>query len=205
MTYNALGQLTIRRASHVEPDEWGRWTADLTPIAGPLQDIPPRSVFQQQIERVLDAFQQRSLPLLVEFCTWLVTLNGRVLPKSPVGHAIHYVLPAGMVSFATAKMAALAIDNNLAERTLRPCAIGRKNWNFLGNDRDGRTAAVLFSFTASCKANQVEPWAYLRDVITQLADRHCDAPPTEEFLTQLLPDVWLRTHPEAHRPWSPPT
>ena len=119
-----------------------------------------------------------------------------------MGQAIHYVLPRwdGFVRYC--EDGALAIDNNLAERTLRPCAIGRKNWNFLGNDRGGRTAAVLFSFTASCKANQVEPWAYLRNVITQLADRHCDAPPTEEFLTQLLPDVWLRTHPEAHRPRS---
>ena len=146
--------------------------------------------------------QQRSLPLLAEFRTWLVTLTGRVLPKSPVGQAIHYVLPRweGLVRYC--EDGALAIDNNLAERTLRPCAIGRKNWLFLGNDRGGRTAAILFSFTASCKANQVEPWAYLRDVITQLADRRRDAPPTEEFLTQLLPDVWLRTHQEAQRKWS---
>jgi transposase len=91
---------------------------------------------------------------------------------------------------------ALAIDNNLAERTLRPCAIGRKNWLFLGDDRGGRTAAVLFSFTASCKANQVEPWAYLRDVLVQLSSASPPAAAT------LLPDEWLDAHPEARRCWS---
>ena len=90
--------------------------------------------------------QERSLPVLAEFYTWLTALAGRVLPKSPVGQAIHYVLPRWEGLTRYCEDGALAIDNNLAERTLRPCAIGRKNWLFLGNDRGGRTAAVLFSF-----------------------------------------------------------
>jgi hypothetical protein len=109
--------------------------------------------------------QERSLPVLAEFQTWLTTLACRVLPKSPIGQAIHYVLPRweGLTRYCAD--GTLAIDNNLAERTLRPLAIGRKNWLFLGNDRGGHTAAILFSIMASCKANQVEPWAYLRDVL----------------------------------------
>jgi transposase len=106
-----------------------------------------------------------------------------------VGQAIHYVLPRWEGLTRYCEDGALAIDNNLAERTLRPCAIGRKNWLFLGNDRGGRTAAVLFSFMASCKANQVEPWAYLRDVIVQLTDQPRDAVPAEAFIRQLLPDA----------------
>lgn len=140
--------------------------------------------------------------MLAEFHTWLTALAGRILPKSPVGQAIHYVLPRWEGLARYCEDGALAIDNNLAERTLRPCAIGRKNWLFLGNGRGGHTAAILFSIMASCKANQVEPWAYLREVITQLADQPRDANPANEFLKQLLPDDWLRHHPESHRSWS---
>lgn len=146
--------------------------------------------------------QERTLPLLAQFREWLVSLTGRVLPKSPLGQAVQYVLPRwdGFARFC--EDGALAIDNNLSERTLRPCAIGRKNWLFLGNDRGGRTAAILLSFTASAKANQVEPWAYLYSAITQLANQTRDPQSFAKLLTELLPDAWLHAHPEAHRPWS---
>jgi len=141
----------------------------------------------------------RSLPLLAEFHAWLEALAGRVLPKSPLGQAAHYVLPrwAGLVRYCEQPF--LSIDNNLSERTLRCCAIGRKNWLFVGNDRGGHTAAVLFSFTASCKANQVEPWAYLRDTILRLASATSHS---AAELDDLLPDAWFVKHPEARRCWS---
>ena len=146
--------------------------------------------------------QARALPLLTEFRAWLLSLTGRVLPKSPFGQTVHYVLPRweGFVRYC--EDGALAIDNNLSERTLRPCAIGRKNWLFLGNDRGGRTAAILLSFMASCKANQVEPWAYIRDMITELAKQPRGVTPPSPLLASLLPDAWLATHPEDYRPWS---
>ena len=82
---------------------------------------------------------------------------------------------------------------------MRPCAIGRKNWLFLGSDQGGRTAAILFSMMASCKANQVEPFAYLRDVLSRASALETA---NSSELDALLPDVWLHRHPEAHRPWS---
>ena len=146
--------------------------------------------------------QERALPLLTEFRAWLVALTGRVLPKSPFGQAVHYVLPRweGFVRYC--EDGALAIDNNLSERTLRPCAIGRKNWLFLGNDRGGRTAAILLSFMASCKANQVEPWAYIRAMISTMTEQPRGVTPPSPLLASLLPDAWLASHPEAHRPCS---
>jgi transposase len=140
--------------------------------------------------------RERSLPLLDEVHAWLTQLRTDVLPKSPLGQAIGCLLPRwdGLVRYC--EDPALAIDNNLSERTLQPCAIGRKNWTFLGNDRCGRTAAVLFSFTASYKANSVEPWTDLRDVVLRLA---ATRPGSSAELDALLPDAWLRTHPEAHR------
>jgi transposase len=149
--------------------------------------------------------QAKSLPILAEFRCWLEAAKRQVLPKSPVGEAIGYVLPRweGFVRYCEAGF--LAIDNNLSERMLRPCAIGRRNWTFVGSDRGGQTAAVLYSMIMSAKANSVEPWTWLRDVLTTLAaisSRPDSAGPPVPDLRSLLPDVWLTAHPEATRNWS---
>jgi hypothetical protein len=62
----------------------------------------------------------------------------------------------------------LAIDNNRAERAIKPFALGRKNWLFFGSDKGGRTLATLCSLTATCELRGVNPWAYLKDVLTRL-------------------------------------
>ena len=83
--------------------------------------------------------------------------------------------------------------NNLAERMLRAQAIGRRNWTFLGSDRGGRTAAVLYSLTGTCRHHDIDPFAYLRDILTRLPST-----PTRR-LDELLPDVWFVTHASAQR------
>ena len=75
-------------------------------------------------------------------------------------------------------------------------AIGRKNYLFMGSDNGGKAAAVLYSLMASAKANQVEPFAYLRDLLNQLL---LFSPPA---VAALLPDAWLVAHPESCRCWS---
>ena len=76
------------------------------------------------------------------------------------------------------------------ERAMRPIAISRKSWLFVGSQRAGARAAVLASQVASCKNNLVEPWAYLKNVYTRLADD-----PTGDQLTELPPDIWLNKNP----------
>jgi transposase len=97
------------------------------------------------------------------------------------------------VSIRYCENGALSIDNNLSERSVRPVAIGRKNYLFMGSDNGGKAAAILYSMMASAKANQVEPFAYVRDLLVQLS-RH--SPPA---VATLLPDAWLAAHPEACR------
>lgn len=117
--------------------------------------------------------QKRAVPLLEQFGQWLrgqqASQSGGVLPKSPMGQAIAYALnqwPALNVYTTTGN---LAIDNNVSENALRRVAIGRKNWLFCGSDSGGATAAVLFSLIATCQRRNVEPLAYLRDVLTRIA------------------------------------
>ncbi len=76
------------------------------------------------------------------------------------------------------------IDNNPAENALRGVVIGRKNWLFAGSDRGGKTAAVLYTFIASCQRHDIDPFGYLRDVLT-----HISACPIND-LHQFLPDRW---------------
>lgn len=140
--------------------------------------------------------QEQSLPVLSEFHDWLQTAQRELLPKSPVGRAIHSVLPRWDGLLRYCEDGILSIDNNLSERMVRPVAIGRKNYLFLGSDNGGMAAAILYSIMASAKANQVEPFAYVRDLLVRLSGNHPDD------LSELLPDQWLQTHPESRRRWS---
>jgi hypothetical protein len=85
----------------------------------------------------------------------------------------------------------LAIDDNLAERAVKPLTIGRRNWLFCGNDRGGRTAAILFSMTQTAKRHNHDPFNWLRDLLVRLPllQSSQDAL-TDDLLTPLLPDIW---------------
>jgi hypothetical protein len=121
----------------------------------------------------LELRQKHSVPRLEEFKKWLESLQstcgGSILPKSPMGAAITYALNQWEALKVYTTDGALNIDNNAAENALRRIAVGRKNWLFAGSDNGGRTAAVLFSLIATCQRHNVEPFAYLRDVLTRIA------------------------------------
>ncbi len=74
----------------------------------------------------------------------------------------------------------LHIDNNPAENAIRPIVLGRKNWLFAGSDKGGQTAAILSSFIASCRRQEIDPFAYLRDVLTNFAA--CPINEIDQFL-----------------------
>ena len=147
--------------------------------------------------------QQKSLPLLTSLCQWLLAQKEQVLPRSPIAAAINYVLNQWQALQRYTSDGDLHIDNNLSERTLKLVGIGRNNWLFVGSDAGGQTAAVLFSFTATCKQLGLDTFAYLRDVLTRL--------PTvaAEQLDELLPHRWQAAHqappPPAAAGESPPS
>ena len=128
--------------------------------------------------------QDIEVPILEQFHDWLVEQRHQVLPKSPMAEAIGYALNNWTALIRYTEAGFLSIDNNVAEREMKRIAIGRKNWLFVGSDKGGRTAAVLFSFTSTCHRLGVEPWAYLQDVLTRLPTLPADR------LAELLPDRW---------------
>src|SRR5438132_5731672 len=128
--------------------------------------------------------QDLAVPILETFRRWLEAQRPEVLPKSPLGEAFGYALNNWTALVRYTEAGFLAIDNNVAEREMKQIAIGRKNWLFVGSPQGGRTAAVLLSFTSTCRRLGVEPWAYLQDVLTRLPTLPAGQ------LGDLLPDRW---------------
>jgi transposase len=142
----------------------------------------------ERFARILAERQARSVPVLKQFGDWLEAEAPRVLPKSPLREALDYSRNNWTALNQYAQHGQLAIDNNVAERALRGIAIGRRNWLFLGSDRGGHAAATHFSLIASCLRNNVEPFAYLRDLLTRLPTLMGGA--SRDLLRSLLPDRW---------------
>jgi transposase len=136
----------------------------------------------------LELRQKLSVPRLAEFKTWLESQQtahgGSVLPKSPMGQAITYALNQWDALCVYTTDGELSPDNNVSENALRRIAVGRKNWLFCGSDNGGRTAAILLTLVASCQRHKVEPFAYLKDVLTRIASH------PHHRLAELLPGRW---------------
>jgi transposase len=148
----------------------------------------PKARRQKLVTERLRLRQELSVPRLAQFKAYLESQQavhgGPVLPKSPMGAAITYLLNQWDALCVYTTDGDLEIDNNFAERTLRRIAIGRANWTFLGSDTGGHTAAILFSLIATCDRHGVNVFDYLRDVLTRIA-----AHPMNQ-LAELLPDRW---------------
>lgn len=113
--------------------------------------------------------QEQSAPLCTELRTQLEALGAQAPPKTPLGQAITYALRQWETLVVFLNDGALHIDNNHTERTLRPIAIGRKNWLFAGSDEGAHRLAILYTLVSSCQlAGILDPWRYLRDVLTKL-------------------------------------
>lgn len=151
-----------------------------------------RKVAKLKASRRVELRQKHATKQLSKFKQWLDAQAGEVTPKSPLGGAIRYARNHWEALCRYTEDGELSIDNNLSERTLRCVAVGRKNWMFAGSDRGGETAAVLFSLIASSKLLGVDPYHYLRGLLTELPSQ-----PEGADLTRLLPDRWLANHPSA--------
>src|SRR5207247_688113 len=102
--------------------------------------------------------QRQAQPLLDALKQWLEHEKVEALPQTPIADAINYTLNQWTALTVYVTDGNLAIDNNAAERAIKPFAIGRKNWLFFGSDRGGRTLAILSSFTATCELLKINPW-----------------------------------------------
>ena len=128
--------------------------------------------------------QCHAVPILNDLKRWFDATRGRTQDNSGLAHAIDYALARwpGLVRYT--EDGHFPIANNPVENALRPIALGRKNWLFLGSPRGGERAACIMSLIATAKANGHDPYAYLKDVLTRLPTH-----PNRE-ISDLLPHCW---------------
>ncbi len=114
-------------------------------------------------------------------------LKGKHLPKSKYKKALEYFCRLTPYLKNYLFNAEAQIDNNVAERAIRPLAIGRKNWLFVGSEKGGKGAATLLSLVQTCRNLKIHPREYLEDILKRIMSH----PATQ--LEELLPDVWAKT------------
>ena len=113
-------------------------------------------------EEIYEMRQTQAKPILDEFKAWLNKRKDQVPPKSLLGKAVNYSLNQWHRLENYIKDGHAGIDNNLVENTIRPFAVGRKNWLFSGTPEGAQASALLFSLIETAKANKLEPYRYLR-------------------------------------------
>lgn len=139
-------------------------------------------------EEQYDSRQAESRPVMDKFRQWLVKQKPRVLPESKLGKAITYALNQWPYLRRYLDSGLLEIDNNNAERSIKPFVIGRKNWLFADSVHGAKASALLYSLIETAKANGLEPYAWFRYVLTRLPRLEKDACVKHLLPMNLLPD-----------------
>ncbi len=118
--------------------------------------------------------QGKSLPVLKEMETWLNKKLNLVLPKSAIGQAIAYTLTLWPRLIRYIDEGRFSIDNNLIENSIRPVALGRKNYMFAGSHEAAQQAAIVYSLLATCKINNIEPFEWLANTLSVISNYPAD-------------------------------
>ncbi len=125
---------------------------------------------------------EKAKPILATFKTWLDTNLTKTPVQSKIGEAIRYTLSNWEWLNNYLKDGRIEIDNNLLENAIRPFAVGRKNWLFMGSPSGAKAGATFYSLIETCKANDLEPYQYLCTMLHRIRD--CV---TEDDYRKLLP------------------
>jgi transposase len=133
-------------------------------------------------DQLLRLRQEKAKPIFDDFCKWLSKKSLQVVPKSLLGKAVNYTLNQWGRLLVYLDHPVMTPDNNLAENAIRPFVIGRKNWIFSGTPEGASASTALYSLIETAKANNLEPYKYLRYLFEKMPFAEC-----EEDFKALLP------------------
>lgn len=162
--------------AHVRRDFYNLYESLKLPVAGEailrirqLYDVEAQARGLQPAERVA-LRQQYAKPIFDDLEIWLKEQLGKVSGKTPLAKAIKYALGRMPKARAYLDNGFLEIDNNTAERAIRPVALGRKNFMFMGSEAGGKSAAIAYTLIETAKMNNVNPEAWLAWVLERIQD-----------------------------------
>lgn len=138
--------------------------------------------------QIVEKRMTQASPILSELKEWMLQEYQKVLPSSPVGKAMAYALPLMDNMKFYILHGHLQLDNNLVENSIRPIALGRKNFLFAGTHDTAQNAAMIYSLFATCMRHQVNPQEWLLDTLRKLNDTNY-----EGKFSDLLPHRWKKT------------
>lgn len=144
--------------------------------------------FADKKEEIQKQRLEKIKPLFEEIKSWIEKRSLKVLPQSPIAKAMRYYIEQYPKLEAVLLDPQIKLDNNLIENKIRPLALGRKNYLFAGSHRAAQNIAMIYSFFASCKANNINPYEWLRDVLEKLPEYNI------QKIEELLPDKWNKTN-----------
>ena len=146
-----------------------------------------RVAWARSVEERLKIRQEKEVPIIEELIEKIKAklLDNTLLPKSKLRVAIGYF--CGLIPYLKnyTEHPFARLDNNVAERAVRPLALGRKNWLFFGSPDGGEAGAILFSLVQTCRNLGINPREYLEDLFRRFMEHPM------KNLRELLPDQWL--------------
>ncbi len=155
--------------------EWEREFKNLTPE-------------ERQIKRL-----EKEKPLLEAFWSWIEISNQKVLPKSKIGTALQYGLNHKKELETYLEDGNCVISNNIAENSIRPFTVGRKNWTFCGSPKGAEASACVYSLVETAKVNGLNPYKYLEFILSRLPGSNVKTNPKVLDLMMPWDDLIQRT------------
>ena len=162
--------------------------------AGTLADDAQRTITGLPAEERLSVRRQHVTPLVAALETWMKETRDKLSRHNSVAKAMDYMLPRWVAFTRFLTDGRICLTNNAAERALRGIALGRRSWLFAGSDRGGDRAAAMYSLIITAKLNDVDPRAWLADVLARIADHPASR------LHELLPWHWRKAREDAAPP-----
>jgi len=172
-----------RKAQGKQPAAISPMALDMVRRIDALFDIE-RTINGQSAERRKAVRQELSAPLVADLEVWMREQRAKLSRGNDVAKAMDYMLKRWTVFTRFLDDGRICLSNNAAERGLRGIALGRKSWLFCGSDRGGQRAAVMYSLIVTAKMNDIDPQAWLADVLARIAEH-----PVQK-LDELLPWNW---------------
>jgi hypothetical protein len=145
------------------------------------------------LRQAVRAHQSRPIVERIGRALARLKLRGQFLPKSLMGQAIDYALGQWTTLQVYLSDGRIELDNNLVENAIRPTAIGKKNWLFIGIADAGQRGAIIYTLIENCRRRRLDPYTYLRDVLTRLPHM------TNHQIPEVTPQAWCKARRQVQR------